>query len=807
LSSVTAKTVEVRVTGTVQGVGFRPAVWRLANTCGLAGDVRNDAHGVSIRLSGASEAIDAFIAQLKTEAPPLAHIADIETKPSRFHLNHTEFQILDSVVGETRTQVTPDAAACPNCVKEVLNPTERRFRYPFANCTHCGPRFSIIKSVPYDRKTTTMSAFAMCNECAADYSDPANRRFHAQPIACQTCGPTAWIERFDRTASTFDQNSDLDPNLDSVETALSLIQHGDIIAVRGLGGFHLACDATNAHAVQSLRARKQRYGKPFAVMARDLDVIRRYARVSDQEADLLSSPEAPIVLLDTRTSSAAQQLPDAIAPGMTTIGFMLAYMPLHHVMLRDTDHPIVMTSGNVVDEPQITSIDDAKAKLGDIASYGLLHDRDIANRIDDSVVRVMNGRPHILRRARGFAPSAMTLPVGFETAPDLLAFGGELKSAFCLLKSGAAILSQHQGDLENADTFDDYRKNLRLYKQLYDHEPELLVCDKHPEYLSTKLAKDTAQTNTRPLIEVQHHHAHIASCLVENGIPLDTHPVLGIALDGLGFGEDGTIWGGEFLLADYRDYNRLGTFKPVAMLGGGQAIREPWRNTYAHIVSSIGWQRFVNTFDTTELCAFLKAKPLQTLDHMLAKDINTPLASSCGRLFDAVAAAMGLARETAQFEGQGAMLLEASVDNQVPDQADNENAYPFAISRQSESALPRIDPTPMWQALFEDLRLGTPIPLMSARFHKGLANITCAMVNKISETRECSGQPLFTIALSGGCFQNKVLLEDVTSQLSAKGFGVLTHSQVPANDGGLALGQAAIAAARQISQSDASKGL
>ncbi|MCH9765163.1 MAG: carbamoyltransferase HypF [Alphaproteobacteria bacterium] len=797
------KASEVRVSGTVQGVGFRPFVWRLANACGLSGDVRNSAAGVLIRVSGKTKAIEQFLVRLRSEAPPLSHIDQLETEPSQFCLQKSGFHILDSVAGETRTQVTPDAAACPKCVEEVLMPSERRFRYPFANCTHCGPRFSIIKQVPYDRAATTMSSFAMCEDCASEYNHPSDRRFHAQPIACHECGPKAWIERLDDAAASVDSQS----TLDSVDTAIRLIQSGEIVAIRGLGGFHLACDAVNAQAVSRLRERKKRYGKPFALMARDLDVIRRYAKVSDQEAELLSSPEAPIVLLDAVQHDPAEQLPIAIAPGMNTLGFMLAYMPLHHLLLRKMNHPIVMTSGNLMDEPQITIMKDAKSKLCSVADYALFHDRDIANRIDDSVVRVMGNQPRVLRRARGYAPGAMALPDGFERAPDLIAFGGELKAAFCIVKDGAAILSQHQGDLENADTFDDYQKNLLLYQKLYDHEPKLLVADKHPEYLSTKLAKVRAQKESLPLIEVQHHHAHIASCMAENSVALDAGPVLGIALDGLGLGDDGTIWGGEFLLADYRNYERLGTFKPVAMLGGAQAIREPWRNAYAHIISAMSWSQFDKSYNELDLHKYLEAKPRETLDQMLAKDINAPLASSCGRLFDAVAAAMGLVRDTALFEGQGAMLLESAVDKHELYNEDEDLAYAFEIADLEGTAIPVIEPTAMWKALLGDLMQETPVPVMAARFHKSLAKIICAMVDTLSNAGACNGTRYTAVALSGGCFQNKVLLEEVETRLSADGFEVLTQSQVPANDGGLALGQAVIAAARNINKPGASRGL
>ena len=819
--------VEIRLCGTVQGVGFRPFVWRLADACKLDGDVRNDANGVLIRVRGPAKAVAKFKALLQSQAPPLARIDHIESRETPSDAPFTGgFQIVKSATGKTRTQVTPDAATCPACIDETLSPFERRFRYPFTNCTNCGPRFSIIEKMPYDRAATTMSAFAMCDDCAKDYSNPADRRFHAQPIACHKCGPRAWIERLDGAAMSFEQAS----MLDSVDAALGVMHQGAIIAIRGLGGFHLACDATNEQAVSRLRERKNRYGKPFALMARDLDVIRRYARVSDAEAAQLAAPQAPIVLLEALPLARAQKtdpvsrpdtapdtpppmkakpvaaLPEAIAPGMTTLGFMLPYMPMHHIMLRRMDRPIVMTSGNRSDEPQVTSIEDAKARLAGIADYALYHNRDIANRIDDSVVRIMAGQPRVLRRARGFAPSAMALPEGFEDAPDLIAYGGELKAAFSIVKDGACILSQHQGDLENADTFDDYQKNLALYQQLYDHTPQLLAVDKHPEYLSTKLGRQRALKEGRALVDVQHHHAHIASCMAENAIAIDAPPVLGVALDGLGFGDDGSIWGGEFLLANYQSFERLGTFKPVAMPGGAQAIHEPWRSAYAHIVAEMGWAQFAMNYAELELFDYLKAKPRQTLNQMLTKGINAPLASSCGRLFDAVAATIGLVRERAQFEGQGAMALEAVVDADVLHHEDDNLAYPFAIPNLKGTGLPYIEPIAMWQALLGDLILQTPKSVMATRFHKGLAKIICAMVNKIKIKCEQSGTPFQSVALSGGCFQNKILLEQVQARLLAGGFEVLLQSRVPANDGGLALGQAAIAAARHIKQTDTSGG-
>jgi len=784
------QTVEIRVRGTVQGVGFRPTVWRLACDEGLVGEVLNDGFGVLIRTTGNSGAISQFLTRLHSEAPPLSQIEDVETQVLTL-LDFEDFRIAESVRGENCTRVTPDAAICAACWAEVLDPQERRYGYPFANCTHCGPRFSIVKEVPYDRINTTMADFSMCASCTSEYLQPADRRFHAQPIACPTCGPSIWLERMDTSATSAHPRATA-----PLDSAIELLESGAVVAIRGLGGFHLACDATNPEAVQRLRRRKHRYGKPFALMASDLDTIRRYCNLTSAEADLLRSPEAPIVLL---SADGLEKLPEGIAPGLNTVGFMLPYTPLHLLITRQIDRPLVMTSGNISDEPQVTSLDTARIGLRGIADAMLMHDREIANRIDDSVVRIVADRPSVIRRARGYAPSAVPLPPGFAGAPDLLAFGGELKATFCVVKDGAAILSQHQGDLEDVSTFEDYQKNLQLYSRIYDHRPRLLVADMHPEYLSAKLAKQRAATDNLPLLEVQHHHAHIASCMVENGVALDAPPVLGIALDGLGFGEDGTIWGGEFLLADYRSYQRIATFKPVAMVGGVQAIREPWRNTYAHLVAGPTWAQFVERFAALELYRYLITKPLPTIDRMLETGLNVPLASSCGRLFDAVAAALGLCADQALFEGQGAMELEALAESWRP--SATEPPYKFTITRQGTSGLLYLESLPMWQALLEDLGRQTPVARMAARFHYGLARAIRDMVERIRGMSE-AGTSLNTIALSGGCFQNKLLLEELVRLLEVDGLSCLLHAKVPSNDGGLALGQAAIAAARHVEGSN-----
>ena len=787
-----ADAVEIRVRGRVQGVGFRPTVWRIARELGLIGEVLNDADGVLVRVGGNSGAIARFLERMESERPPLGRIDQVETRPFCGDLPR-EFCIAESVGGAAHTQVTPDAAICKECAAEVLDPFARRYRYPFTNCTHCGPRFSIVTNIPYDRAQTTMAVFPMCPACDAEYGDPADRRFHAEPIACHVCGPKARLIRFDGRAVSFDQHS----MLDDVDAVCSLLQKGEIVAIKGLGGYQLACDATNEEAVTRLRALKQRDAKPFALMARDLDIISRYCALDDAARQVLQSPEAPIVILP---ASGPEHLPGAVAPGMGTLGFMLPTTPLHLLILRRMTRPVVMTSGNLSDEPQVITEDDAKARLSAIAPYALIHDREIANRIDDSVVRIMEGRARLVRRARGYAPAPIKLPRGFQAAPSLLALGGELKATFCLVKDGEAILSQHQGDLEDAATYDDYRKNLALYATLFDHAPQALVADKHPEYLSTKLARTRAQDENLTLVEVQHHHAHVASCLAENGYALDAPPALGIVLDGLGLGDDGTIWGGEFLLADYRGYERLGTFKPVAMPGGASAVREPWRNLYAHLMAEIGWAQFAMNFAELPLCADLAARPRETLDAMIKKGVNAPLGSSCGRLFDAVSAALGLAEDVQAYEGQAAATLEAIVDEETLFHEDETLAYPLNIPNLRGSGLPYVEPVAMWNAILGDLILETPAPVMAARFHKGLAKTIVAMTRKLARRDSAEGPRFTHVALSGGCFQNRILFEQVVRRLEAEGFTVLSHAQVPANDGGLALGQAAIGAARLIDE-------
>jgi hydrogenase maturation protein HypF len=768
--------LQLVVRGQVQGVGFRPAVWRLACDLGLAGDVRNTPEGVVIRLWG--EAAAGFPDRLMAALPALARIEHLRAEPIA-GARPAGFAILASETGEMRGAVTPDAATCTDCLAEIRDPLQRRFRYPFTNCTNCGPRFSIVTGAPYDRARTTMAPFDLCPACAAEYRDPADRRFHAQPIACGRCGPRIWIERLGAGVV----NAESFTALDDIDATGGLILAGHIVAIRGIGGVHLACDATNAAAVAELRRRKRRPAKALALMARDLDVVRAFCEVSAEEAAALGGPEAPIVLLRARPGA----LPEGIAPGLDRLGIMLPHTPFQHLILRRIGRPVVMTSGNRSGEPQCTGNEETRARLAGIADFACLHDREIANRIDDSVVRVDLGRVRVLRRARGFAPQGMALPPGFRHDRQVLAMGADLKNAFCLVKDGQAILSQHMGDLGDAATHADAARNRALYARLFDHTPELVAVDSHPGYRSSEAGR--ALAGTRPVVEVQHHHAHIAACLAECGWPLDAPPVLGIALDGTGHGPDGTVWGGEFLFCDYRGFTRAGCLKPVALPGGEAAVREPWRNAYAHLMAEMGWAEFAMNFDGLEIFRRLSAVPRATLDAMIASGTNAPLASSCGRLFDAAAAIAGLAWGAQNYEGEAAMRFEAAIDPGAMAEPDD-LAYPFAIPLLGGRGLPYIEPLAVWRAMLGDLVLGTPPGVMAARFHRGLARAVIRMAERL-----VAGSAIDTVALSGGVFQNATLFALVHDGLTAQGLSVLSHSRTPANDGGIALGQAVIALA------------
>jgi hydrogenase maturation protein HypF len=773
----------IRIRGLVQGVGFRPMVWRVARTAGVRGHVINDGEGVLVSAWGGQGELDQLCAQIVAQCPPLARIDSMEREAADTSApDNAAFEIQASRPTAIHTGIVADAATCPECLAEVLDPDDRRSRYPFTNCTHCGPRLSIVRGIPYDRANTSMAAFRQCPQCQAEYDDPANRRFHAQPNACPECGPRIWLEDASgRELPPSDHGAQ-----DAIALAVAQLAQGHIVAIKGIGGFHLACDAADPNAVATLRLRKRRDDKPFALMAAGIRDVERFVRLGDQERELLANTAAPVVLAERRDDGPS--LAEQLAPNQGMLGFMLPYSPLHHVLLDDWQrtrpgYPLVMTSGNRSDEPQCTDNRDAGRRLHEIADYWLLHDREIVNRVDDSVVRIDAGRERLIRRARGYAPTPLPLPPGFERAPPMLALGAELKNTFCLIRDGQAIVSQHIGDLEDARTSDAWERSLALYRDLYQHKPQALVVDLHPDYRCTRFGHDWAGRDGLELHAVQHHHAHIASVMADNGRPLDAGPVLGIALDGLGMGNDGTLWGGEFLRADYVRFERLAHLQPVPLPGGTRAMLEPWRNTWAQLSTQIGWEQVCRRWPSLELTNWLQTRPLETLEQMLRRGLNSPLSSSCGRLFDAVAAALGLRRERISYEGQAAIELE-----QLARGAGDESVgYPLEMQNGV------IQAAPMWNALLDDLAAGVEKARIAARFHNGLAAAICDCAGQL-----CAKQSLDTVALSGGVFQNRTLFAAVHQGLEDRQLQVLSHSQVPSNDGGIALGQALIGAARML---------
>ncbi|CAD6873080.1 carbamoyltransferase HypF [Methylomonas fluvii] len=797
----------IRARGVVQGVGFRPAIWHLAREFGLAGSVWNDAEGVMIHVYGDAAALEGFAAVIPKQLPALARLDTLEITDLTGEAAHSEFRIVASQSGRAETAIAADAATCPACLAEIADPSNRRHRYPFTNCTHCGPRLSIVKRVPYDRCHTSMAAFTMCSECQREYDDPADRRFHAQANCCPVCGPRLWLEA--AIVPTPSQGMQPEPLggsgrwsvQDAVPTrsvgtmssmngiihqTADLMRQGYIVAIKGLGGFHLACDANNTRAADELRRRKRRYSKPFALMARDVDTIRHYAAINDLELIALQSTAAPIVLLQ----ATGEQLAQGIAPGDDKLGFMLPYTPLHALLLAELGAPIVLTSGNVSDEPQCISNDEAREKLVGIADFLLLHDRAIVNRLDDSVARLMAGEIRLLRRARGYAPEALTLPKGFESAAPVLAMGAELKNSFCLLKNGQALVSQHIGDLENAAVQQDYRHTIALYRQLHAFTPSCLAIDSHDGYLSNQYGRQLAAETGLQVVSVQHHHAHLAACLAEHGVDLDAPPVLAAIFDGLGLGENGELWGGEFLLGDYREYTRLGHFQPIALPGGAQAMREPWRNTYAQLRHYFDWQILQRDYADLDIMPLLAGKPLATLDTMLTKNLNSPLSSSCGRWFDAFAAALGLHAERVDYEGQAAIALEVLATPLFVE----EQAYLESWNMERSGDFLVLSWRGLWQAVLDDLTRGTDKASIAARIHHTLGAATVDVLNRLSSQTGAD-----SIVLSGGVFQNRLLLEAVSEQLRQHGKTVLSPQRYPMNDGGLALGQA-MAAARSVSR-------
>ncbi|MGH8905305.1 MAG: carbamoyltransferase HypF [Egibacteraceae bacterium] len=735
----------LRVEGIVQGVGFRPFVHSTATGLGLVGFVGNDAQGVFVEAEGDAAAVEKLLRTIEADHPPLAMIERIRAEQIA-PVGDDAFVIVDSQSsGERQALISPDAATCHDCLRELSDPADRRYRYPFTNCTNCGPRFTIITDVPYDRPFTTMAGFAMCDDCAHEYHDPADRRFHAQPTCCPACGPSLRL-------------LPAAPG-DPVLATAQLLRAGRVVAVKGLGGYHLAADATSEQAVAALRSRKHREDKPFAVMVADLDTARTLAAVSDAEAALLTSQQRPIVLL-ARWDQAP--LAPSVAPGNRDIGLMLPYTPLHHLLARAVGRPFVLTSGNASDEPIAYLDDDARDRLGGIADAFLVHDRPIHMRTDDSVMRVVHGAALPLRRSRGFAPQPLRLA---QPAPrPVLACGAELKHTFCVAKGSRAFVSHHIGDLENFETYRSFTQGVEHFCRLFDVTPQIVAHDLHPEYLSTKYARDLDGVD---LVGVQHHHAHIASCLADNGV---AGPVIGVAFDGLGLGTDGTIWGGEFLIADLAGFTRAGHLATVPMPGGVKAIRQPWRMAAAYLGP-----------DAADLD--VARRQGRDWDHVLAvarAGVNSPVTSSAGRLFDAVAAILGI-RDRINYEGQAAIELEQRAEVAEP------GAYPTRIQDDDPFRVLGHD---LVHAAAADLRAGLPVPVIAARFHHGVA---AAIVQGCLTAKARSG--LSTVALSGGVFQNQLLLHRTIAGLEAHGFTVLLHSRVPPNDGGISLGQAAIATA------------
>ncbi|WP_413720814.1 carbamoyltransferase HypF [Silicimonas sp. MF1-12-2] len=738
----------IRVRGQVQGVGFRPFVWQLATRMGLSGDVSNDAQGVLIHVAGGD--LDAFERALAEEAPALAVVDAIESEPEEI-ADAGGFSISASGQAGAETRVTPDSATCSDCLTEIRDPSERRYGYPFTNCTHCGPRFTILRQLPYDRDRTTMAPFGMCARCRSEYENPSDRRFHAQPIACPDCGPRLWAEDRDGRMMTGD----------AVCRASDWLRAGWVVAIKGLGGFHLACDARNAEAVAELRRRKRRPGKPLALMA-SLETIRTYASPSNDEVALLTSAVAPIVLLERRDDG----LPEALAPGQRRLGWMLPYTPLHHLLLDRFEWPMVMTSGNLSGEPQVIGNEEARDKLRAFADGFVMHDRDIARRLDDGVEILSSAGPIVLRRARGRVPGTFPLPKGL---PDrqVAAFGGQLKSAICVTKNGQGLLSHHMGDLDDALSVAEFLKADADMAALFDHRPEAVAVDLHPDFRATRYGVERAEALGVPVFEVQHHHAHMAAALGEAG--WTGGAAVGIILDGLGLGEDGTVWGGEVLVGGYATARRVGTLKPAPLVGGDRAQAEPWRNAVVRLDQA----------GLTDLADRLfSGLPRDALRAAARAGVNAPLSSSAGRLFDAVAACLGMAAERQTYEGEAAMALEA-LAMRVP----GAGAYPYATDGEM------IDPAPMFLALADDLARGVDREVIAARAHGFFAD---AFADAALAQAEAWGAD--TAALSGGCFQNTILLREVASRL--RGLRVAGPGLVPANDGGLAFGQALVALAR-----------
>ena len=760
--------IQIHVHGIVQGVGFRPFVYNLAQGLGLSGYVLNSSAGVVIEVEGASDMLDRFVDCLGQQAPPLAHIEDVVV--TRLEpVGYSDFLIRQSQDEPGKlAPVSPDVSTCDDCMRDFRSAGNRRHGYPFTNCTNCGPRYTITRKVPYDRRLTTMACFAMCERCLREYENPRDRRFHAQPNACPECGPSLFLVAGRDAAVTPEFGRD-ESSLAAIAEVRRLLRDGRIVAIKGLGGFHLACDPANEAAVGLLRHRKKRSDKPFALMVPDVAAAERFCLVSEASRHALLSPRRPIVILPRRPGS---PLSSSLAPGNNTLGVMLPYTPLHYLLFGDSlDAPpeftaLVMTSGNLSEEPIVTANREAVMRLGHVADAFLFHNRDIHTRVDDSVVRIFDEKERVLRRSRGYAPYPVTLhfPVS-----EILACGAELKSTFCLTKEHHAFLSQHIGDLENYETLVFFEETLQRMKELFGIAPATVAYDLHPMYLSTKLALGMTGVDK---IGVQHHHAHVASCMAENGIE---DKVIGVAFDGTGYGTDGKIWGGEFLIADCRGFERRAHFRYIPLAGGDTAVREPWRIGLSYLLDAFGAR--AESLDLP-FWSRVPAKKLATVRSMIERRINTVDTSACGRLFDAVASIAGV-RDEVNFEAQAAIELEMSAAAGV------DAVYPFDVGERDPW---NIDMRPAIEAIVRDVLAAKPGGHISAAFHNTIAAVIVEVCRRLRRS-----EGIGRVCLSGGTFQNVYLLERALAGLRAHDFEVFLHAQVPPNDGGISLGQAVIA--------------
>ncbi len=739
------------IRGAVQGVGFRPFVYRLAQDLGLPGWVVNSTGGVVIEVEGEPALLESFLKSLRATPPPRAAIQSLE-QSWLDPLGFTSFEIrVSDATGEKVVPLLPDIATCPDCLHEISDPAGRRYRYPFTNCTNCGPRFSIIEALPYDRPKTTMRAFEMCPECRKEYEDPRNRRFHAQPNACPVCGPS--VALWSSTGSVLASRDD------ALSEAANAVREGAILALKGLGGFQLVVDGRSEEAVLRLRERKHRNEKPLALMYPSIDAVKGDCVVSEAEEHLLTSPESPIVLLERRTPASVAR---SIAPGNPYLGVMLPYTPLHHLLMRDLAFPLIATSGNLSEEPICTSEREVLERLGSIADIFLVHDRPIARHVDDSVVRVVSGRVLVLRRARGYAPLPITIE-GRKRGPTTLAVGGHLKNTIALAVGPQVFVSQHVGDMSTNAAFSAFESIISDFERLYDVTPDRVVCDAHPDYRTTRFAATISPSPRK----IQHHVAHVFACMAENEID---PPLMGVSWDGTGYGEDGTVWGGEFFRVTRGTIERAGHLRTFLLPGGEQAVREPRRAAVGLLYEVFGDEAF--RMDKSAPILAFSQEERRALSTVLRKELNAPRTSSAGRLFDAVSSIVGI-RQIANFEGQAAMELEFSLAG-----VDSGVVYPFEIVRGQGAAV--VDWEPMVRAVLEDVGASRPAGVISARFHNTLAEIIARMAREIGEER---------VVLTGGCFQNRYLTEAAVSRLEREGFRPYWHQRIPPNDGGIALGQ------------------